>query len=106
MSVAEPMGSPFTISGADRRQEALVSQFPGGKGAERGSVCHWGLGKQDGAQVTRPRVQAEQQARDTGGLRGPWGRLGAPEESSQALNVCGFGVREKQKVGTKTCIYH
>ena len=70
----------------------MVSQLPGGEGAERGRVRHWGLGKQDGAQVTRQWVQAEQQAPDTGGLCGPQARLGAPEESSQALNVCGGEV--------------
>ena len=53
MSVAEPMGSPFTISGAERRQEAKLDQLPSGKGAGRGrGGPTWGLEEQDHAQVT------------------------------------------------------
>ena len=78
-----------------------MNQLPGSKGAEKGRVCPWGLGKQDGARVTRPRIQAEQQALDTGGLHGPQGRPGTPEESAQALNVGGGIPRTTEELRSK-----
>lgn len=64
-----------------------MSQLPGGKGAERGSAVPlgaWEAGRCPGHQTTGTNTAAG--PRILVGCVGPWGRLGAPEESSQALN--------------------
>lgn len=53
MSVAEPMGSPFTISGADKRQRSSWLRFPVAGEQGEGGWVGAGVGGSSGAVRSR-----------------------------------------------------